>query len=164
MLKRLLKKIIYRIRGEYTIEQFKKMGLRVGKNFDPQLGFELDPSHCWLIDIGDNVTFAPHVQVLAHDASMHNVLGYTKIGCVSIGNGVFIGAGSVVTKDVPPNVVCAGNPARVLSTLDEFIDKNRELMKKSFLYQEEYTLRGNISEAKKNQQREELKKKNGYVV
>lgn len=164
MLKRLLKKIIYRIRGEYTIEQLKKMGLRVGKNFDPQLGFELDPSHCWLIDIGDNVTFAPHVQVLAHDASMHNVLGYTKIGCVSIGNGVFIGAGSVVTKDVPPNVVCAGNPARVLSTLDEFIDKNRELMKKSFLYQEEYTLRGNISEAKKNQQREELKKKNGYVV
>lgn len=154
MLKRLLKKIIYRIRGEYTIEQLKKMGLRVGKNFDPQLGFELDPSHCWLIDIGDNVTFAPHVQVLAHDASMHNVLGYTKIGCVSIGNGVFIGAGSVVlpnvkigdnsiigagsvvTKDVPPNVVCAGNPARVLSTLDEFIDKNRELMKKSFLYQE----------------------------
>ena len=120
--------------------------------------------------------------MLAHDASMHNVLGYTKIGCVSIGNGVFIGAGSVVlpnvkigdnsiigagsvvTKDVPPNVVCAGNPARVLSTLDEFIDKNRELMKKSFLYQEEYTLRGNISEAKKNQQREELKKKNGYVV
>lgn len=182
MLKRLLKKIIYRIRGEYTIEQLKKMGLRVGKNFDPQLGFELDPSHCWLIDIGDNVTFAPHVQVLAHDVSMHNVLGYTKIGCVSIGNGVFIGAGSVVlpnvkigdnsiigagsvvTKDVPPNVVCAGNPARVLSTLDEFIDKNRELMKKSFLYQEEYTLRGNISEAKKNQQREELKKKNGYVV
>ena len=182
MLKRLLKKIIYRIRGEYTIEQLKKMGLRVGKNFDPQLGFELDPSHCWLIDIGDNVTFAPHVQVLAHDASMHNVLGYTKIGCVRIGNGVFIGAGSVVlpnvkigdnsiigagsvvTKDVPPNVVCAGNPARVLSTLDEFIDKNRELMKKSFLYQEEYTLRGNISEAKKNQQREELKKKNGYVV
>lgn len=182
MLKRLLKKIIYRIRGEYTIEQLKKMGLRVGKNFDPQLGFELDPSHCWLIDIGDNVTFAPHVQVLAHDASMHNVLGYTKIGCVSIGNGVFIGAGSVVlpnvkigdnsiigagsvvTKDVPPNVVCAWNPARVLSTLDEFIDKNRELMKKSFLYQEEYTLRGNISEAKKNQQREELKKKNGYVV
>lgn len=182
MLKRLLKKIIYRIRGEYTIEQLKKMGLRVGKNFDPQLGFELDPSHCWLIDIGDNVTFAPHVQVLAHDASMHNVLGYTKIGCVSIGNGVFIGAGSivlpnvkigdnsiigagsVVTKDVPANVVCVGNPARVISTLDEFIEKNRELMKKSFLYKEEYTLRGNISESKKNRQREELKKKNGYVV
>lgn len=182
MLKRLLKKIIYRIRGEYTIEQLKKMGLRVGKNFDPQIGFELDPSHCWLIDIGDNVTFAPHVQVLAHDASMHNVLGYTKIGCVSIGNGVFIGAGSivlpnvkigdnsiigagsVVTKDVPSNVVCVGNPARVISTLDEFVDKNRELMKKSLLYQEEYTLRGNISVSKRNQQREELKKKNGYVV
>lgn len=182
MLKKLLKKMIYRMRGEYTIEQLKMMGLRVGDNFEPQLGFELDPSHCWLIDIGDNVTFAPHVQVLAHDASMHNVLGYTKIGRVSIGNGVFIGAGSivlpnvkigensiigagsVVTKDVPANVVCVGNPAKVISTLDEFVDKNRELMKKSFLYPEEYTLRGNISESKKNQQRKELKKKNGYVV
>ena len=86
MLKKILKKIIYRIRGEYTIAQLREMGLRVGKKFDPQLGYELDPSHCWLIEIGDNVTFGPHVQVLAHDASMHNVLGYTKIGRVRIGN------------------------------------------------------------------------------
>lgn len=41
MLKRILKKIIYRIRGEYTIAQLREMGLRVGKNFDPQLGYEL---------------------------------------------------------------------------------------------------------------------------
>ncbi len=182
MLKRLLRKTIYRIRGEYTIEQLKEMGLRVGRNFNPQLGFELDPSHCWLIDIGDNVTFGPHVQVLAHDASMHNALGYTKIGRVSIGNKVFIGAGSVVlpnvkigensiigagsvvTKDVPSNVVCGGNPARVISTVDEFIEKNKKLMQVSPLYQEEYTLRGNISELKKSKQREELEKKIGYVV
>ena len=113
----------YIIPGEYTIAQLREMGLRVGKKFDPQLGYELDPSHCWLIEIGDNVTFGPHVQVLAHDASMPNVLGYTKIGRVRIGNNVFIGAGSIVlpnvqigdnsivgagsivTKDIPPNVV-----------------------------------------------------------
>lgn len=100
MLKKILKQIIYRIRGEYTVEQLKKLGLRVGKNFNPQLGFELDPSHCWLIDIGDNVTFGPHVQVLAHDASMYNALGYTKIGRVRIGNNVFIGGGSIILPNV----------------------------------------------------------------
>ncbi len=33
---------------------------------------------------------------------------------VTIGEGAVVGAGSVVTKDVPPGVVVAGNPARVL--------------------------------------------------
>jgi len=37
---------------------------------------------------------------------------------VSIGEGAIIGAGSVVTKDVPPYVLCAGNPARVVKALD----------------------------------------------
>ena len=35
---------------------------------------------------------------------------------ITIGEGALIGAGSVVTKDVPPNAVVAGNPARVLKT------------------------------------------------
>ena len=56
------------------------------------------------------------------------------------------------------------NPAKVISTLDDFIKKNREQMKESPLYSEDYTLRGNISEQKKNKQREELKNKIGYIV
>jgi UDP-2-acetamido-3-amino-2,3-dideoxy-glucuronate N-acetyltransferase len=38
---------------------------------------------------------------------------------VTIGEGAIVGAGSVVTKDVPPRTVAAGNPARVLRTLAE---------------------------------------------
>lgn len=37
---------------------------------------------------------------------------------VTIGQAAIIGAGSIVTKDIPPNVIVAGNPARVLRVLN----------------------------------------------
>ena len=43
--------------------------------------------------------------------------GATLLGGITIGEKAIIGAGSVVTKDVPPNTVVAGNPARVLKRL-----------------------------------------------
>ena len=51
------------------------------------------------ITVGDNVWFGGHCVVLAG---------------VTIGNNVVVGAGSVVTKDIPDNAVVAGNPARIL--------------------------------------------------
>jgi maltose O-acetyltransferase len=48
-------------------------------------------------------------------------LGGGVIVCpgVTIGANTVIGAGSVVTKDIPPNVVAAGNPCRVIRTIDQ---------------------------------------------
>jgi acetyltransferase-like isoleucine patch superfamily enzyme len=43
--------------------------------------------------------------------------GSTILSKVTIGENAIVGAGSVVTKDVPPNTIVAGNPARVLRTL-----------------------------------------------
>jgi acetyltransferase-like isoleucine patch superfamily enzyme len=40
--------------------------------------------------------------------------GATLLGGITVGENAIIGAGSVVTKDVPPNVIVAGNPARIL--------------------------------------------------
>ena len=45
--------------------------------------------------------------------------GATILSNISIGENAIIGAGSVVTKDVPPNVIAAGNPARVLRSIEE---------------------------------------------
>lgn len=181
-IKKLIKKFIYRIRGTYTIEQLIDMGLTVGNNFNPQLGTNLDPSHCWLITIGNDVTMAPNVQILAHDASTFKGLGYTKIGRVDIGDRVFIGAGtivlpgvkigndivigagSVVTKSLDSNMVYAGNPAIPICSIDEFYKKHKKMMREALLYDESYTLRGNIDKKKKEQQKTELKNKKGYVI
>jgi acetyltransferase-like isoleucine patch superfamily enzyme len=45
--------------------------------------------------------------------------GSTILSFVTIGEKVIVGAGSVVTKDVPPNTIVAGNPARLLRSLEK---------------------------------------------
>jgi acetyltransferase-like isoleucine patch superfamily enzyme len=42
----------------------------------------------------------------------------TIMSNVTIGENAIVGAGSVVTKDVPPNTIVAGNPARIIRTID----------------------------------------------
>jgi acetyltransferase-like isoleucine patch superfamily enzyme len=42
--------------------------------------------------------------------------GATLLGGIIVGENAIVGAGSVVTKDIPPNTIVAGNPARILNT------------------------------------------------
>lgn len=178
----LIKEFIYRIRGEYTTEKLIRMGMKVGNHFERLNGVILDPSHCWLIEIGENVTLAPRVHILCHDASTKNFLGYTKIGRVTIGNNVFIGAetvimpgvtignnviigaNSTVTHDVSDGVVVAGSPAKVISTLDNYLTKEKKRMESTLCYDEKYTLRQNISMEIRMQQKEDLKDGIGYTI
>ena len=90
------------------------------------------------VRIGDNVFIGPNVSIYTAchplDAETRNTAvewaepvtigdnvwiggSATILPGVSIGNNVVIGAGSVVTKDIPDNVVAAGNPARVIKQL-----------------------------------------------
>jgi acetyltransferase-like isoleucine patch superfamily enzyme len=48
--------------------------------------------------------------------------GCTILADVTIGENAMIGAGSVVTKDVPPNTIVAGNPARVLRKVEQALE------------------------------------------
>ena len=176
-----LKELIYRIRGEYTTENLIKRGLKVGDGFNRLNGVILDPSHCWLIDIGDNVTLAPRVHILCHDASTKQFIGYTKIGRVSIGDNVFIGADSVIlpgvkignnviiganstiTHDIQDNSVVVGSPAKRISSVEEYIKKEQARMNKSVCYGDEYTLRKKVSMEMKIKQKNELKGNIGYI-
>lgn len=178
---RFFKDILYRLRGEYTSERLISMGMKVGKNFKRLNGVILDPSHCWLIEIGDNVTMAPRVHILCHDASTKSFLNYTKIGRVRIGNNVFIGASTVVlpgvtvgnnviiganstvTHDIPDGMVAAGSPARILCSTEAYLDKERARMEHAPCYGEEYTLRQNVSAEKKQQMLQELEQTMGYI-
>ena len=50
-----------------------------------------------------------------------------------IGNNVIIGAGANVNGVIPDNSVVLGNPAKVVCSIDEYVDKNKERMEKSLV-------------------------------
>ncbi|MBH1939413.1 glycosyltransferase [Mobilitalea sibirica] len=135
--------------GDLPTSYYVKKGMKVGKNFYRQTGTKFDPSHCYLIEIGDNVTVANNVQILAHDQSQRVHMGYGKVGKVIIGDNSFIGArvtilpnvvigdnviigaGSVVTKDIPSDSVAVGVPAKVIGSTKEYIERcKKELLVK----------------------------------
>ncbi|AET70530.1 acetyltransferase (isoleucine patch superfamily) [Desulfosporosinus orientis DSM 765] len=125
------KKRIYNAIGENVMIQSRKI-----------------PLYARLIRFHNNIMVASNVTFLTHDVT-HNILDKAfpdnkfteKIGCIEIMDDVFIGAnstilynvrigpkaivaaGSVVTKDVPENVVVGGNPAKVIGTFNDYMKK-----------------------------------------
>lgn len=156
-------------------------GLVVGKNFNMQNEVLIDRNHCWHITIGDDVTLAPRVYILAHDASTKRQLGYTKIGKVRIGHRVFVGAasvilpgvtigddviigvGTVVTGDIPDGSLAVGVPAKVVGTVEQFMAKRTREIDLYPCFGEEYTERKQVTNAKKSKMNELMKDGFGFV-
>lgn len=182
-MKLFFKALLYRLRGWCPpTEVLVRNGMKVGKNFKRLNDVILDPGHCWLIEIGDNVTMAPRVHVLCHDASTKQWLGYAKVGVVKIGSNVFIGANTVilpgsrigdnvvigaqslVVGDIPENSVVAGCPAKIISSLADYLSKMRKCMENGPIYGEAYTIRGGIKQSQKEKMKEVLSQnKLGFV-
>lgn len=98
--------------GEGTVFPHDALGnvfhqeVKIGKNCKILHGVTMGgrAGHKGLPVIGDNVLIGVHAQIL---------------GNVKIGNNSVVGAGAIVTHDVPDNVVVVGNPARILKRVDE---------------------------------------------
>lgn len=123
--------------------------IEVGDNFFANYNFiVLDVAK---VTIGDNVFIAPNVSIYTAGHPIHYEarnsmyeygiavtigsdcwIGGNVVICpgVTIGRGSVIGAGSVVTKDIPSNVIAAGNPCKVIREITDedklYYFKNRK--------------------------------------
>ena len=131
-----------------------KAGAKLGKNVSiiGDIHYSSEP---YLISVGDNTTISFDCALVTHDAAtrvirnlpdgnkqtvIYGTIDIGKncfIGCrttilpnVKIGDNTIIGACSLVCSDIPSNVVAAGVPCKVICTLDEYREKNKE----DFLY------------------------------
>jgi acetyltransferase-like isoleucine patch superfamily enzyme len=116
------------------IAYLRMTGITIGRNCMVSWGAKLDVRGGQII-IGDRCIITHGCIILSHDRARKRINPDDKgSGIVRLGNDVFIGvnsvilrdvtigdysivgAGSVVTKDVPPFVVVAGNPAKIIRT------------------------------------------------
>ena len=153
MFKEMLKKIVLRERYDsVSYSKFlRKKGVDIGENilFIKPKSINIDLTRPFMISIGCNSVIGANVTILTHDFSWGviknltgEIMGNCKavvieecvfigwntmiLGGVTIGHHSIIGAGSVVTKNIPANEVWAGNPARKICTIDEYYQKNKD--------------------------------------
>ncbi|HDD24236.1 MAG TPA: acyltransferase [Chloroflexi bacterium] len=130
------------------ITYLRFLGVRIGERCsiytDPH-NFGTEP---WLVELGDDVTVGQGVLFITHDGTSRlfrkhlqgaspfgNRFGTIRIrdNCfignnaillpdIEIGPDSAVGAGSVVTRSVPPRTIVAGNPARPIRSLDAYIE------------------------------------------
>lgn len=148
------RKLIFGSRAESDtyIADLRKKGMIIGERvtiYEPT-HTTIDATRPYLISIGDDVKITKNVTILTHGFDWNVIAGLNDIvigsaGRVVIGNNVFvgmnttilknvrigdnviIGAGSLVNCDIPSNCVAAGNPARVIMSIDEYIEKRYSL-------------------------------------
>lgn len=183
-----LKDIIQKIvRGRATPEQVEmkyllENGLTIGKNVSNYSPYAFDSEYPWLISVGDNCIISTNVKILAHDASTGRfAVHYSKVGCVNIGKNCFIGsgsivlcnvdigdnciigAGSIVSKDIPANSVAAGNPAKVICSIEEFREKHKFFLKEKPIFEKPWNEWSTATMEEKIDMKEKLKGTFGYV-
>ncbi len=156
MLRKIIKKILrqHKASSKDFVKYLRKKGVVVGEGvaiFDPQSVF-IDSTRPCLLEIGNDVQITRGVTILTHGydwsvlkgkyGEICGSAGKVKIGNnvfigmqatilkgVTIGNNVIIGANSLVNKNVPDNTVVAGNPAKVIMTIDEYYEKRNNFLK-----------------------------------
>ena len=132
------------------LKYLRKKGMKVEDDVIIYSNIDAFGSEPYLISIGSKTTISSNVTFFTHDGGMRVLnnlnkfkekadrLGKIEIGenCfvgahsiilpnVKIGKNCIIGAGAVVTKSFPENSVIAGVPAKIISSIDEYYEKNK---------------------------------------
>ena len=164
LVRRLVSRLIrpyYLSNSQRYVSHLRKCGVIIGSNcvFHPK-STKIDLTRPSLISIGSNCYMNDNFTLLTHDWVSHvfiysgrdfiNSSGKVTIGDnvsfginvtilkgVQIGDNVFIGAGSIVTKDIPSNCVAVGVPCKPIMSLDEYYAKRKEA---SYVEAKEYAL------------------------
>ena len=155
---------------EMLVNHLRKTGMAIGENAYIY-SEKVETAEPYLVTIGNNVLIAAEVIFITHDASAsHYLPGASDLfGRINIGDNCFIGvgaiimpgvtiakdcivgAGSVVTKSFEEEgVVIAGNPARIISNVEDIKKKNERYAlnvwnvpdKKQYLLENEHRFKG----------------------
>ena len=131
------------LRSERRWRMLKGAGMSIGTGVRIPASTFVDTSHCYLISIGDGCTLGEECLLLAHDAQMDEFIDAARLGRIVIHERTYLGhrtvvlpgveigprtvvlPNSVVMKTLPPDTVCAGNPATVVSTLEAYVEDRR---------------------------------------
>jgi carbonic anhydrase/acetyltransferase-like protein (isoleucine patch superfamily) len=145
--------LLARLRGEQTLKRLRRLGLNAPGPVLIASRVHIDPGFAWAITIGANVRIAHDVRIIAHDAAVKHLTGYTEVLPVVIGDdcyigagaivlpgstvgaGAVIGAGSIVRGAIGEGVVAAGNPARSIGPAGELRERHGELQGKTQRFQ-----------------------------
>ena len=176
------KETINRYRKRRWWENLRKMGMQLGKDINLPMSTWIDMPHCFLISIGDKCGFGEGCSILAHDAMPNEYINATRIGrvkihesChfgmrtvilpgVEIGPRSIVGSNSVVINDIPPETVAGGNPAKVICSLEHYLNKQQALMKELPLFPyKEYSIQY-LSPEKLDEMLEKLETTAGFIT
>jgi len=164
----------------YYPTYLRHQGVCIGKNAVVLYPSYIDGRMPYLVEIGDNVVISLYVTILTHDASSAWAGDLIKVGrvtirersfigagstilCnVTIGPNAIVGAGSVVSRDIPPDTVYAGSPARFVCTMEEFTKKNRDAATHRPLLEGRHFQHPYIPRQRKDALKESLKDGFGY--
>lgn len=137
------------------IKVLASYGMEIGDGCSISADVEFEEAWASHIKLGRAVTVARGVRFVSHDACMWRALGASRVGVIEVGDRAFIGAfsiimpnvrigcdtiigaGSVVTRDVPAGTVAAGNPARPLNTTKDLRQKTLQKLENSPCFSEE---------------------------